>query len=91
MVSFIQELRCEGLILESAIVDGALTRLWPVITTALLVSIGFIPMALNSGIRSEVQRPLVTVVIGGILSSTLLSLFVLPYLYRMLHRADKGA
>jgi cobalt-zinc-cadmium resistance protein CzcA len=91
MVSFIRELRREGLGLEPAIIEGALTRLRPVITTALVASLGFVPMALNTGIGSEVQRPLATVVIGGILSSTLLTLFVLPSLYRMLHRTDKGA
>jgi cobalt-zinc-cadmium resistance protein CzcA len=91
MVSFIRELRREGLGLESAIIEGALTRLRPVITTALVASLGFVPMALNTGIGSEVQRPLATVVIGGILSSTLLTLFVLPSLYRILHRADKRA
>ncbi|WP_320838310.1 CusA/CzcA family heavy metal efflux RND transporter [Zhongshania sp.] len=91
MVSFIRELRREGLGLEPAIIEGALTRLRPVVTTALVASLGFVPMALNTGIGSEVQRPLATVVIGGILSSTLLTLFVLPSLYRMLHRADKGA
>tara|TARA_R110000772_G_scaffold267767_1_gene392552 strand:- start:5582 stop:8689 length:3108 start_codon:yes stop_codon:yes gene_type:complete len=88
MVSFIRELRREGLGLEPAIIEGALTRLRPVITTALVASLGFIPMALNTGIGSEVQRPLATVVIGGILSSTLLTLFVLPSLYRMLHRSE---
>lgn len=91
MVSFIRELRRDGLGLEPAIIEGALTRLRPVITTALVASLGFVPMALNTGIGSEVQRPLATVVIGGILSSTLLTLFVLPSLYRMLHRTDKGA
>ena len=88
MVSFIRELRREGLGLEPAIIEGALTRLRPVVTTALVASLGFIPMALNTGIGSEVQRPLATVVIGGILSSTLLTLFVLPSLYRMLHRSE---
>ena len=88
MVSFIRELRREGLGLEPAIIEGALTRLRPVITTALVASLGFVPMALNTGIGSEVQRPLATVVIGGILSSTLLTLFVLPSLYRMLHRRE---
>ncbi len=88
MVSFIRELRREGLGLEPAIIEGALTRLRPVITTALVAYLGFIPMALNTGIGSEVQRPLATVVIGGILSSTLLTLFVLPSLYRMLHRSE---
>jgi cobalt-zinc-cadmium resistance protein CzcA len=85
MVSFIRELRKEKLGLEEAIVKGALTRLRPVLTTALVASLGFIPMALNTGIGSEVQRPLATVVIGGVISSTLLTLFVLPALYRLLH------
>jgi hypothetical protein len=75
MVSFIRELRREG----------ALTRFRPVLTTALVASLGFVPMALNTGIGSEVQRPLATVVIGGVISSTLLTLFVLPALYRLLH------
>lgn len=86
MVSFIRELRKEGMGLEQAIFDGALTRLRPVLTTALVASLGFIPMALNTGIGSEVQRPLATVVIGGIISSTLLTLFVIPALYRILHK-----
>ncbi|RYV00558.1 CusA/CzcA family heavy metal efflux RND transporter [Shewanella sp. OPT22] len=85
MVSFIRELRREKLPLEQAITQGALTRLRPVITTALVASLGFIPMALNTGIGSEVQRPLATVVIGGVISSTILTLFVLPALYRILH------
>jgi hypothetical protein len=86
MVSFIRELRKEGIKLNQAIFDGALTRLRPVLTTALVASLGFIPMALNTGIGSEVQRPLATVVIGGIISSTLLTLFVIPALYRILHK-----
>ncbi|MFT7561758.1 MAG: cobalt-zinc-cadmium resistance protein CzcA [Flavobacteriales bacterium] len=85
MVSFIRELIHEGLSLEKAIIEGALTRLRPVLTTALVASLGFVPMALNTGIGSEVQRPLATVVIGGIISSTLLTLFVLPVLYRLAH------
>jgi cobalt-zinc-cadmium resistance protein CzcA len=89
MVSFIRELRREGRPLEQAISEGALTRLRPVLTTALVASLGFIPMALNTGIGSEVQRPLATVVIGGIISSTLLTLFVIPALYRLLHRDDQ--
>ena len=89
MVSFIRALIKEGLSVEKAIIDGALTRLRPVLTTALVASLGFVPMAINSGIGSEVQRPLATVVIGGVISSTLLTLFVLPVLYRLLHR-DKG-
>ncbi|MFA7554098.1 MAG: CusA/CzcA family heavy metal efflux RND transporter [Spongiibacteraceae bacterium] len=86
MVSFIRELIHDGLSVEKAIIEGALTRLRPVLTTALVASLGFVPMALNTGIGSEVQRPLATVVIGGIISSTLLTLFVLPVLYRLVHR-----
>lgn len=89
MVSFIRELRREKLPLDKAIIDGALTRLRPVLTTARVASMGFIPMALNTGIGSEVQRPLATVVIGGVISSTLLTLFVIPALYRLLHRDDQ--
>lgn len=86
MVSFIRSLIEERMPLEKAIIQGALTRLRPVLTTALVASLGFVPMALNTGIGSEVQRPLATVVIGGVISSTLLTLFVLPALYRLLHK-----
>jgi len=85
MVAFIRDLRRHGQRLHDAIVDGALTRLRPVLMTALVAALGFIPMALNTGIGSEVQRPLATVVIGGIVSSTLLTLVVLPALYRLAH------
>ena len=85
MVSFIRDLQKKHMPLDQAITEGALTRLRPVLTTALVASLGFIPMALNTGIGSEVQRPLATVVIGGIISSTILTLFVLPALYRILH------
>jgi cobalt-zinc-cadmium resistance protein CzcA len=85
MVSFIRELRKDGRCIDSAIFEGALTRLRPVLTTALVAALGFVPMALNTGIGSEVQRPLATVVIGGVISSTLLTLFVIPALYRLLH------
>jgi cobalt-zinc-cadmium resistance protein CzcA len=88
MVSFIRELLREKVGLQRAIVEGALTRLRPVLTTALVASMGFVPMALNTGIGSEVQRPLATVVIGGLISSTLLTLFVIPALYRLLHKDD---
>ena len=67
--------------------EGALTRLRPVLVTALVAALGFVPMAFNTGIGSEVQRPLATVVIGGIVSSTLLTLVVLPGLYTLAHRA----
>jgi heavy metal efflux system protein len=83
MVTFIRELRQQGLTLDDAITQGALTRLRPVLMTALVAALGFVPMAFNTGIGSEVQRPLATVVIGGIVSSTLLTLLVLPALYRM--------
>ncbi len=86
MIAFIRKLREQGDRLDDAIVDGALGRLRPVLMTALVASLGFIPMAFNVGAGSEVQRPLATVVIGGIVSSTLLTLIVLPALYRWLHR-----
>ena len=88
MIAFIRRLREQGDPLENAVVDGALGRLRPVLTTALVASLGFVPMALNVGAGSEVQRPLATVVIGGIVSSTLLTLLVLPALYRWLHAFD---
>jgi cobalt-zinc-cadmium resistance protein CzcA len=91
MVSFIKSLRHEGRALDDAITEGALTRLRPVLMTALVASLGFVPMALNTGIGSEVQRPLATVVIGGIVSSTLLTLLVLPGLYRMVWRSARRA
>jgi cobalt-zinc-cadmium resistance protein CzcA len=86
MVSFIRSLLDQGKPLEDAIIEGALTRLRPVLMTALVASLGFIPMALNSGTGAEVQRPLATVVIGGIMSSTMLTLLVLPGLFRMSRR-----
>jgi cobalt-zinc-cadmium resistance protein CzcA len=89
MISFIRSLRDEGTQLDAAIREGALTRLRPVLMTALVASLGFIPMAIATGTGAEVQRPLATVVIGGILSSTLLTLLVLPILYRLAHRPDE--
>ena len=86
LVSFIRDLLHEGRPLDEAIVTGALTRLRPVLMTALVASLGFVPMAFNTGVGAEVQRPLATVVIGGIVSSTLLTLLVLPALYRLAHR-----
>jgi len=86
MLSFIRKLREDGADLRTAIVDGALGRLRPVLMTALVASLGFVPMAFNVGAGAEVQRPLATVVIGGIVSSTLLTLLVLPVLYRWVHR-----
>jgi cobalt-zinc-cadmium resistance protein CzcA len=84
MLSFIRDLR-ERLPVAQAIVEGATRRLRPVLMTALVASLGFVPMAFNVGTGSEVQRPLATVVIGGIVSSTLLTLLVLPALYRIVN------
>jgi cobalt-zinc-cadmium resistance protein CzcA len=89
MISFIRGLREEGRMLSDAINEGALTRLRPVLMTALVASLGFIPMALATGTGAEVQRPLATVVIGGILSSTALTLLVLPALYQWAHRKEE--
>ena len=86
MISFIKKLREDGVPLDEAIFRGSITRLRPVLMTALVASLGFVPMALATGPGAEVQRPLATVVIGGILSSTLLTLIVLPVLYRMFNR-----
>lgn len=88
MVSFIKHLRSQGRALPQAVREGALGRLRPVLMTALVASLGFVPMAFNVGAGSEVQRPLATVVIGGIVSSTLLTLLLLPVLYRWLHRRE---
>ncbi|KLC01093.1 MULTISPECIES: CusA/CzcA family heavy metal efflux RND transporter [Xanthomonas] len=85
LISFIKSLRETGTSLADAVREGALSRLRPVLMTALVASLGFVPMALNVGAGSEVQRPLATVVIGGIISSTLLTLVVLPVLYRWVH------
>nr|HAT8715338.1 CusA/CzcA family heavy metal efflux RND transporter [Legionella jordanis] len=89
MISFIRNLIQTGIPLKSAITQGALTRLRPILMTALVASLGFVPMALNVGAGAEVQRPLATVVIGGILSSTFLTLLVLPSLYLVIHRKNK--
>ena len=83
MLTFIRQLMDEGKPIEDAIKEGAMARLRPVLMTALVASLGFVPMALNVGLGSEVQRPLATVVIGGIVSATALTLLVLPALYRV--------
>ncbi|MGN6625262.1 MAG: efflux RND transporter permease subunit, partial [Tepidisphaeraceae bacterium] len=88
MVSFINQLRQGGMPCEQAILHGSLTRLRPVLMTALVASLGFVPMALAHGTGAEVQKPLATVVIGGLISSTLLTLVVLPALYRVFTRSD---
>jgi cobalt-zinc-cadmium resistance protein CzcA len=89
MVSFISRLRLQGHSLDDAIRLGSITRLRPVLMTALVASLGFLPMALAHGRGAEVQRPLATVVIGGIISSTALTLLVLPVLYRIFHRKER--
>ncbi len=89
MITFINNLRAEGQAVNEAVREGALTRLRPILMTALVASFGFIPMAIATGVGAEVQRPLATVVIGGVLSSTLLTLLVLPLLYIMVHRKSE--
>jgi heavy metal efflux system protein len=89
MVTYINQLRREGASLEDAILQGSLTRLRPVLMTALVASLGFVPMALATGTGAEVQKPLATVVIGGLVTSTLLTLMVLPALYRLFERKER--
>ena len=91
MLTFIQRLRATGTALDAAVLEGCVSRLRPVLMTALVASLGFVPMALATGMGAEVQRPLATVVIGGIISSTLLTLLVLPALYRIFHRESAPA
>lgn len=91
MISYIRRLRADGHELDAAIEEGCLTRLRPVFMTALVAALGFVPMALSTGAGAEVQRPLATVVIGGIVSSTLLTLVVLPAIYRLAHRGSPAA
>jgi cobalt-zinc-cadmium resistance protein CzcA len=86
LISFIRSLVERGLSVDDAVREGTLTRLRPVLMTALVASLGFLPMAIATGTGAEVQRPLATVVIGGILSSTVLTLLVLPLLYHLAHR-----
>ena len=84
LISFINQLRTEGKSLRDAVVEGTLTRLRPKLMTALVASFGFVPMALSTSAGAEVQRPLATVVIGGIITSTFLTLVLLPVLYEWL-------
>jgi heavy metal efflux system protein len=83
MVSYINSRKAEGAAVRQAVLEGAMTRLRPVLMTALVASLGFIPMAVSTGSGAEVQRPLATVVIGGLISSTILTLLVLPVLYEI--------
>lgn len=90
LVGFINQLRREGRALDVAIVDGCVTRLRPVLMTATVASLGFLPMAISSGAGGEVQRPIATVVIGGLITSTALTLVILPVLYRWFGGATRG-
>jgi cobalt-zinc-cadmium resistance protein CzcA len=88
MVTYMNTLRRQGHTVDAAVREGAMVRLRPVLTTALVASLGFVPMALSQGAGAEVQRPLATVVIGGLITSTILTLLVLPVLYRMFHHGE---
>jgi len=90
LLTYIRDLQQKGLSIESAVEQGAHTRLRPVLMTALVASLGFIPMAISHGAGAEVQRPLATVVIGGLVTSTLLTLLVLPTLYLWIERRKTG-
>lgn len=89
MVAFIKKLQDKGLSLDEAIIQGALARTRAILMTALVASLGFLPMAINIRAGAEAQRPLATVVIGGIISSTLLTLLVLPAIYKLFHQRSK--
>jgi len=89
MLTFIQQLMAQGRQKLDAIYEGALIRLRPVAMTALVASLGFVPMALATGTGAEVQRPIATVVIGGLITATLLTLFVLPALYVLFGRRQQ--
>jgi len=89
MITYFNQLREEGRLIRESVIEGSLTRLRPVLMTALVASLGFVPMAIATGTGAEVQRPLATVVIGGILSSTFLTLIVLPVLYSWFEREEK--
>jgi cobalt-zinc-cadmium resistance protein CzcA len=91
MLSYFNELREEGKSVRDAVIEGSLTRLRPVLMTALVASFGFVPMALATGAGAEVQKPLAIVVIGGLLSSTFLKLILLPVLYSWFEREQKSS
>ena len=90
MISYFNQLREEGKAIRDSVIEGSLTRLRPVLMTAFVASLGFVPMAIATGAGAEVQRPLATVVIGGILSSTFLTLVLLPVLYDWVERRTAG-
>jgi cobalt-zinc-cadmium resistance protein CzcA len=89
LISFINQLRGEGRAVREAVVEGTLTRLRPKLMTALVASLGFLPMAIATGAGAEVQRPIATVVIGGIITSTFLTLLVVPLLYDWIERKSQ--
>jgi cobalt-zinc-cadmium resistance protein CzcA len=91
MVTFINQLRIQGASIEESVLHGATTRLRPVLMTALVASLGFVPMAVSTSAGAEVQKPLATVVIGGLITSTILTLVLLPLLYQRLAKADPVA
>jgi cobalt-zinc-cadmium resistance protein CzcA len=91
MISFITRLVEQGREVSDAVIEGSLGRLRPVLMTALVASLGFVPMAVATGPGAEVQRPLATVVIGGIITSTFLTLVALPALYRLVHRSEAAS
>jgi cobalt-zinc-cadmium resistance protein CzcA len=91
MIAYFNQLREEGKSVRDSVIEGSLTRLRPVIVTAFVASLGFVPMAIATGAGAEVQRPLATVVIGGLVTSTLLTLLVLPLLYPWFSRAPVKA
>jgi cobalt-zinc-cadmium resistance protein CzcA len=91
LVSYMNKLRDDGHTLDEAVTSGALLRLRPVLMTALVALLGLVPLAFAQGIGSEVQRPLAIVVIGGLVSSTLLTLIMLPVLYRWLEGSSQGS
>jgi heavy metal efflux system protein len=91
MITYFNQLREEGRNIREAVIEGSLTRLRPVLMTALVASLGFVPMAIATGTGAEVQRPLATVVIGGIVSSTFLTLLLLPVLYDWVERRDRAS
>jgi cobalt-zinc-cadmium resistance protein CzcA len=91
LVSSINQLKDRGMSVHDAVLHGASRRLRPVLMTALVASLGFIPMAIATSTGAEIQRPLATVVIGGLISSTLLTLFLLPTLYEWFNRQPKAA
>ena len=89
MVSYFNELRREGIAVELAVIKGAVLRLRPVLITASVAALGLVPMLFATGPGSEIQKPLAAVVIGGLISSTLLTLFLLPTLYNVFERNAK--